>query len=103
MTLLRSFLLASSLLIAGVALAHDPVVVVHEPASQQPGSNSLNIQKNHGSHCEAMNVGSCGSCAVSCAVGEAAMCRPGKAVGRGEDASCVRDPVCQCKQQAPVQ
>ncbi|MGH8539869.1 MAG: hypothetical protein ACRETW_05120 [Stenotrophobium sp.] len=97
MNTLRNILMGISLLLAGAVFAGDPVVVVHDQNPGNGAQNSLNIQKTSGSHCEAMNVGSCGSCAVSCAVGTAAMCRPGKSVGQGPDASCVRDPVCQCK------
>ncbi|MGH8505242.1 MAG: hypothetical protein ACRETM_04670 [Stenotrophobium sp.] len=97
MSLLRTLLIGLSMLLAQAALAGEPVIVMHDPAPARSDSSTLNIQNNHGSHCEAANVGSCGSCAVTCAVGTAAMCRPGKSVGHDADASCVRDPVCQCK------
>ncbi|HWU68585.1 MAG TPA: hypothetical protein VN046_06905 [Stenotrophobium sp.] len=97
MPLLRTLLTGLCLLLAQSALAREPVIVMHDPAPARSGSSTLNIQNNQGSHCEAADVGSCGSCAITCAVGTAAMCRPGKSVGHDADASCVRDPVCQCK------
>lgn len=97
MPLLRTLLISLSILLAQTALAKAPVIVMHEPAPARAGSSTLNIQNTQGAHCEAANVGSCGSCAVTCDVGAAAMCRPGKSVGHDADASCVRDPVCQCK------
>ena len=99
MILVRALLISSFLLVAFSAAAAEPVVVLHDDAMHggKSGDQILDIRQNAGSRCEAHAVGNCGSCAVSCPVGEAATCRPGKAVGKAEDASCVTEPSCNCK------
>ena len=92
-------LFAVALCAALPALAAEPVVILHDDAvkaSPQHG-NVVDIRQNAGSRCESPAIGACGSCAVSCPVGEAATCRPGRAVGKGTDASCIVDPSCVCK------
>jgi hypothetical protein len=99
MNILRNWLMSFSLLAAGAAFAAEPVVILHDDAGQNVRSRgqTVDIQQNSGSRCESPAIGSCGSCAVSCPVGEAAICRPGKAVSRSGDASCVIEPSCSCK------
>jgi hypothetical protein len=99
MNTLRNLLLSFSLLATGAAFAAEPVVVLHDDAGQniKGRAQTLDIQQNTGSRCESPAIGSCGSCAVSCPVGEASICRPGKAVSRSADASCVIEPSCSCK------
>jgi hypothetical protein len=99
MNFLRTLLLGLSLVMAGAAWSAEPVVVLQGNSSQNPTapSNSVDIQQNTGSRCEARAVGNCGSCAVSCPVGQSATCKPGRAVGKDADASCTTDPSCTCK------
>lgn len=99
MDLMRQLLLGTALLTAIAASAAEPVVILHDDAARsgKSGDKIFDIRQNAGSRCEATAVGSCGSCAVSCPVGEAATCRPGKAVGKTADASCVTEPSCTCK------
>jgi hypothetical protein len=98
MNTLRTLLAGFALLVAGAAWAAEPVVVLHGNASQNlTAPNSVDIQQNTGSRCEARAVGNCGSCSVSCPVGQAATCKPGRAVGRDLEASCTTEPSCTCK------
>lgn len=95
----RTLFLGLALLLCGAATAAEPVVILHDDATRSDArhGNAVEIQQNYGARCEAPALGSCGSCAVSCPVGQAATCRPGKAVGKGEDASCLREPACTCR------
>ncbi len=99
MKILQTIFLGLSLAIASAAGAAEPVVVLHGNTSQnltaQPGS--VDIQQNTGSRCETRAVGNCGSCSVSCPVGLAATCKPGRAVSKDADASCTTEPSCTCK------
>ncbi|TXI83502.1 MAG: hypothetical protein E6Q40_10890 [Cupriavidus sp.] len=99
MKILKTLFLGLSLAVAGAVLAAEPVVVLHGNTSQNLSapSNSVDIQQNSGSRCEARAVGNCGSCSVSCPVGQAATCKPGRAVSKDADASCTIDPSCTCK------
>ena len=95
---IRKLLISIALLTTLAAAATEPVIVLHDDAARSSsGGKILDIRQNAGSRCESPAIGSCGSCAVSCPVGEAATCRPGKAVGKTEDASCVTEPSCNCK------
>ena len=51
--------------------------------------------------CAAPSVGDCGSCTVSCPVGAAATCKPGKISAAMGDGSCQREPSCTCVSSAP--
>jgi len=98
MNILRSFLMGLSLIIASTAWSAEPVVVLHGNSSQSmTAPNTVDIQQNMGSRCEARAVGNCSSCAISCPVGQAATCKPGRAVGRDVEASCTTEPSCSCK------
>lgn len=99
MKILHSLVFVLSLTLAGTAWAAEPVVVLHGNGNQNltAPANSLDIQQNTGSRCEARAVGNCGSCSVSCPVGQAATCKPGRAVSKEPDASCTTDPSCTCK------
>ena len=99
MKILKTLFLGLSLAVSGAVLAAEPVVVLHGNTSQNltAPSNSVDIQQNSGSRCEARAVGNCGSCSVSCPVGQAATCKPGRAVSKDVDASCTIDPSCTCK------
>ncbi|PTU32940.1 hypothetical protein [Stenotrophobium rhamnosiphilum] len=98
MNIFRSLFLGLSLLLAGAAFAAEPVVLLNGNTSQNiTAPNTVDIQQNTGSRCEARPVGNCGSCAVSCPVGKAAICKPGRAVGKDIEASCTTDPSCVCK------
>lgn len=98
MNTFRNLLAAFSLLLAGAAWAAEPVVLVNGNGGQNISApNSIDIQQNSGSRCEARAVGNCGSCAVSCPVGQSASCKPGRAVGRDIEASCTTEPSCSCK------
>ena len=80
---------------AAVAQQHAPVVIA-APTVQGSDSN-INLQTNTGSACSSPSVGNCGSCAVSCPTGHAAMCKPGLAVNPQPGASCVSAPECKCQ------
>jgi len=99
MKILQTLFLGLSLALASAAWAAEPVVVLQGNTSQKltSPSNSVDIQQNTGSRCEARAVGNCGSCSVSCPVGQAATCKPGRAVSKDADASCTTDPSCTCK------
>ena len=99
MKILQTLILWMSLAIASAAGAAEPVVVLHGNNNQglTAPANSVDIQQNSGSRCEARAVGNCGSCSVSCPVGQAATCKPGRAVSKDPDASCTTDPSCTCK------
>lgn len=99
MKILHTFILGLSLACASAAWAAEPVVVLHGNSTQKltAPANSVDIQQNTGSRCEAHAVGNCGSCSVSCPVGQAATCKPGRAVSKDPDASCTTDPSCTCK------
>ena len=99
MKILKTLFLGLSLAVMGAAWAAEPVVVLHGNTSQNltAPANSVDIQQNTGSRCEARAVGNCGSCSVSCPVGQAATCKPGRAVSKDIDASCTIEPSCTCK------
>lgn len=98
MIILRTLLLGLSLVAVSAGWAAEPVVVLQGNAHQNLTTpSSVDIQQNTGSRCEARAVGNCGSCAVSCPVGQAATCKPGRAVGKDVDATCTTDPSCTCK------
>jgi hypothetical protein len=98
MKILQSLFLGLSLALASAAWAADPIVVLQGKTSQNLTTpNSVDIQQNTGSRCEARAVGNCGSCSVSCPVGQAATCKPGRAVSKDVDASCTIEPSCTCK------
>lgn len=61
-------------------------------------TTSIQLQTNTGASCSAPAVGNCGSCAISCPTGQAAMCKPGLAVGKGAAGdSCLQTPECSCR------
>ncbi len=99
MKILHALFLGLALAASGAAWPAEPVVVLHGNTSQNLTAppNSVDIQQNTGSRCESRAVGNCGSCAVSCPVGQAATCKAGRAVGRDADASCTTEPSCTCK------
>ena len=98
MNILRTLFLGILLISTSAAWAAEPVVVLQGNARQNLTTpNTVDIQQNTGSRCEARAVGNCGSCAVSCPVGQAATCKPGRAVGRDSEASCTTEPSCTCK------
>lgn len=67
------------------------------PPPQNPPPATINLQTATGASCSAPAVGQCGSCAISCPTGQAAMCRPGLTVGSGKSGeSCVQAPDCSC-------
>jgi hypothetical protein len=73
---------------------HNPVLIT----TPQAGADSnINLQTNTGSACAAPSVGNCGSCAVTCPTGHAAMCKPGLAVNNQSGASCLNPPECKCQ------
>ena len=96
MSLLLSLSFSLFSLVAVSAWAGDPVIVKTQ-APQNNGTSTLNLQTSQGSACQAPNVGSCGSCSISCPTGKAAMCKAGLSVGRESDASCLNPPECKCQ------
>ena len=101
MKIFSSVLLGLCLSLASISWGAEPVVVLggNAGAGQHltAPSSTVDIPQNSGSRCQAPSVGSCGSCSVSCPVGQAATCKPGRAVGHDVDASCVTEPSCSCK------
>jgi len=53
--------------------------------------------KDCGARCTAPAVGVCGSCSISCPVGKAARCTPGKSYGHPPDEVCQVPAVCVCE------
>ena len=74
---------------------HAPVVIA--TPSVQSTDNNINLQTNTGSACSSPAAGNCGSCAVTCPTGHAAMCKPGLAINPQPGASCVTAPECKCQ------
>lgn len=82
------------------ARAAEPVVVLH--GSTAAGESTLNLRNQPPASCSAASVGDCGSCAVSCTIGQAAVCKPGKVLAAMGDGSCQREPVCRCDDASPA-
>lgn len=53
---------------------------------------------DHGAHCAVAPDPDCGVCAVSCAVGQAAVCMPGRlrTIDPRGGRECYKAPVCRC-------
>lgn len=81
-------------------LAADPIVVLQNP--QARGDSSFSYRQEFNASCAVPGVGDCASCAVSCPVGTAAVCKPGKVSTAMGDGSCQREPSCTCASSTPV-
>ncbi len=81
-------------------LAADPVVVLQNP--QAAGDSSFSYRQEFTASCSAPGVGDCSSCTVSCPVGAAATCKPGKISAAMGDGTCQREPSCTCVSSAPA-
>ncbi len=81
-------------------LAADPVVVLQNP--QMRGDSSFSYRQEFNASCGVPTVGDCSSCTVSCPVGAAAVCKPGKVSAAMGDGSCQREPSCTCVSSAPT-
>lgn len=98
MNRLHTLLLALALPLA--VLAADPVVVLQNP--QAHGDSSFSYRQEFNASCGAPSMGDCSSCNVSCPVGAAATCKPGKVSSAMGDGSCQREPSCTCVSSAPA-
>ena len=98
MTRLRAILLALALPLT--AAAADPLVVLQNP--QARGDSSFSYRQEFSATCAAPGVGDCSSCTVSCPVGAAATCKPGKVSTAMGDGTCQREPSCTCVSSAPA-
>jgi hypothetical protein len=81
-------------------LAAEPVVVLQNPQSH--GDSSFSYRQEFNASCAMPSVGDCASCSVSCPVGTAAVCKPGKVSAAMGDGTCQREPSCTCTSSAPV-
>ena len=98
MRIFLKLLLAAALLSSTAVPAADHAVIVQSaPAPAPNGESTLNLRRDQGSRCEAPATGECSSCAISCPVGSAAVCKAGKSVSRQDNGSCLREPVCRCE------
>lgn len=92
-----------SLLVALVfpltVLAAEPIVVLQNP--QARGDSSFSYRQEFTASCSSPGIGDCSSCTVSCPVGTAATCKPGKISAAMGDGSCQREPSCTCVSSAP--
>lgn len=95
MTALRA-LAAVLLLSLSAASQAGPTPVIVQPDAGRSSDQTIRLQTSEGASCTTPVVGNCGSCAVSCPSGKAAMCKPGIAVGPQASASCVTPPECKC-------
>lgn len=98
MTRLKTLLFALAFPLT--VLAADPVVVLQNPQSR--GDSSFSFRQDFNATCGQPSVGDCGSCTVSCPVGAAATCKPGKVSAAMGDGSCQREPSCTCVSSAPA-
>lgn len=98
MTRLKTLLLALAFPLT--VLAADPVVVLQNP--QARGDSSFSYRQEFTATCGAPSVGDCSSCTVSCPVGAAATCKPGKVSTAMGDGTCQREPSCTCVSSAPA-
>ena len=93
-----------SLLVALVfpltVLAAEPIVVLQNPHAH--GDSSFSYRQETTASCSAPGLGDCSSCTVSCPVGAAATCKPGKISAAMGDGSCQREPSCTCVSSAPT-
>lgn len=96
---LRLLLILSALSAGGALAATDPVVILQGSAG--PGDSTLNLRHEQPAACSVPSVGDCASCSVSCATGQAAVCKPGKVSAVMGDGSCQREPVCRCESATP--
>lgn len=78
-----------------LAFAAEPVVVLQNP--QTRGDSSFSYRQEFNASCGAPSVGDCSSCTVSCPVGAAAVCKPGKVSAAMGDGTCQREPSCTCQ------
>jgi len=97
MTRFSSLLLALALPLT--VLAADPVVILQNP--QARGDSSFSYRQEFNASCGAPSVGDCSTCSVSCPVGAAAVCKPGKVSSAMGDGTCQREPSCTCQSSAP--
>ena len=84
---------------ASPAFGAEPLVVLQGSAA--PGESTLNLRHEQPAACSVQGVGDCASCSVSCATGQAAVCKPGKVSAAMGDGSCQREPVCRCESATP--
>ncbi|MES2684186.1 MAG: hypothetical protein V4650_11765 [Pseudomonadota bacterium] len=98
MTRLKTLLFALAFPLT--VLAADPVVVLQNPQSR--GDSSFSYRQEFNASCGAPSVGDCSSCNVSCPVGSAATCKPGKVSTAMGDGTCQREPSCTCTSSAPA-
>lgn len=82
------------------ALAAEPVVILQNP--QARGDSSFSYRQEFNASCSVAGVGDCASCSVSCPVGSAAVCKPGKVSAAMGDGTCQREPACTCQSSAPT-
>lgn len=90
----------AALLFSLSAIAAEPVVVLQNP--QTRGDSSFSYRQEFNATCGVPTIGDCSSCTVSCPVGTAAACKPGKVSTALGDGSCQREPSCTCQSSAPA-
>lgn len=90
----------AALLLPLAVLAADPVVVLQNPQSH--GDSSFSYRQEFNASCGVPGLGDCSSCNVSCPVGAAAVCKPGKVSAVMGDGSCQREPSCTCVSSVPA-
>ena len=93
MTRFRTLMLLALPLCAAAA---DPVLLMQNTQTR-PGDSSFSFRQEVTASCSAPSVGDCGSCMVSCPVGQAATCKPGKVLAATGDGTCQREPSCTCQ------
>lgn len=93
-----------STLLAVLLLTMPPATVAKPPDDGGPAQAGLHQGAVlfpgfpvYGSSCSTPAVTDCGSCAVTCPVGQSAVCKP----GRVNNGLCTREPKCQCEGAAP--
>lgn len=94
----RTLLVVLAGLWMSLVQAAAPLVVLNDPPK---GESTVNLRHETPASCAMPSVGDCGSCAVTCRVGEAATCKPGKAASAQAGASCLREPACRCQAAQP--
>lgn len=92
--------LLAALLVPLAVLAAEPIVVLQNPHTQD--DSSFSYRQEVMASCSAPGLGDCSSCTVSCPVGAAATCKPGKISAAMGDGSCQREPSCTCVSSAPT-
>lgn len=99
MNAVRLLFCTAALVLGSAHAATDPLVVLQ--GTTAPGESTLNLRHEQPASCSVSGVGDCASCSVSCATGQAAVCKPGKVSAAMGDGSCQREPVCRCESATP--